>query len=143
MELKNKKITPYATAVLTSAMRTFRALLCYVNQRLLKITQETWKYGGTLADGHQEVLEDNEKKFYIDYKNMIYDYQNSLPVDLDLFTDLEPPKDLIIEVRVLDDCGEIVTKDGSTLTLEKGTSVSARRCDVEQLIRQNLVVQTK
>ena len=36
-----------------------------------------------------------------------------------MLTDVEPPRDILIEIRVLEDCGEIFTTDGKVLKLEK------------------------
>ena len=143
MELKDKKVSPYATAVLTTLMRTYRCVLGYINHRLLKIKGLFWRAGGVINETDQQFLSDNEKAFYIEYKKLIFDYQNSFPIELDLFRDLEPPRDLNIEIRVLEDCGEIVTSSGEILALEKGVSLLVRRCDVEHLIKQNLVIQTR
>ena len=60
-----------------------------------------------------------------------------------MFTDLEPPRDIYIEIRVLENCGEVITNDGKILKLEKNSTLLVRRCDVEHLLRQNFVVQTK
>ena len=75
---------------------------------------------------------------------MITDYENSFPeeIGMNLLIDLEPPKDLMIEIRVLEDIGEIVTGSG-VLDLRKNSTFLVRRCDVEGLLRQNKIVQTK
>ena len=51
---------------------------------------------------------------------------------------LQPPKEMCIEVRVLADCGEVMTDQGP-VNLEKGTNHFLRRADVEGLIRQGLL----
>ena len=53
-----------------------------------------------------------------------------------------PPKDLYIEVRVLEDCGEVLTETG-TILLEKNTTHYVLRSDIEHLIRQGLLEQIK
>ena len=143
VDLKEKKYTPYGTAVMTTLMRVYRCILGYINHRLLKIKSMFWKSGGFISDHDQQFMSDNEKTFYMEYRKSIFAYQNSFPIDLDLFKDMEPPKDLKIEIRVLEDCGEIVTSSGEVLTLEKGVSLLVRRCDVEHLIKQNMVIQTR
>lgn len=50
----------------------------------------------------------------------------------------QPPKEMCIEVRVLADCGEVMTDQGP-VNLEKGTNHFLRRADVEGLIRQGLL----
>ena len=44
----------------------------------------------------------------------------------------------MIEVRVLKDCGEILTESGPVV-LQKNTYHYLRRTDIEHLIRQNFV----
>ena len=55
-------------------------------------------------------------------------------IDVDLTANLEPPKDLMIEIRVLVNCGEIITENGP-VSLDGGSTHYLRRSDVEHLIR--------
>jgi len=48
---------------------------------------------------------------------------------------MDPPEDLFIEIRVLEDCGELVTSNGNTLKLEKNSVLMVWRCDVEHLLK--------
>ena len=59
---------------------------------------------------------------------------------VDLFADMQPPKDLMIEVRALEDCGEIMTETGA-INLTKNSTHFVRRADVQHLIRQNMLRQ--
>ena len=43
---------------------------------------------------------------------------------------MEPPKDLYVEIRVINDCGEIITQDG-IVNLEKNTIHFLRKADVK------------
>ena len=52
----------------------------------------------------------------------------------DLFKDLEPPIDRYIEVRVLKDCGEIITSDGDIVKLTLNSLHFMKRTDVIFLI---------
>ena len=54
--------------------------------------------------------------------------------------DMNPPKELHIEVRVKEDCGEIFTDTG-VVSLKKNTTHFLRRSDVEHLIRQDVLEQ--
>lgn len=51
---------------------------------------------------------------------------------------MSPPKDLYIEIRVLQSCGEVATENG-VLQLDQGTTHFLRQSDVEHLIRQGMV----
>ena len=140
--MAQRKKTVYLIVVTCTINRLFRIILSYLNERLCRIRNEFWKTGG---DSHHinEFLDQSEKDFFFQYKNNISVYQNSFPIDLNLITDLEPPQDLYIEIRVLEDCGEILTTKGETLLLERNSTLLVRRCDVEHLLKQNMVIQTK
>ena len=84
----------------------------------------------------------SEKSFYLGYKKAILEYEDTFPIDIDLYKDLEPPRDLFIQILVLENCGELMTANGDRLNLEKGVTLSVRRGDVEHLMHQNYVVQT-
>lgn len=61
-------------------------------------------------------------------------------MDLDLTSDLQPPKDLYLEVRVLKDIRELYTESGP-INLELNSTHYLRRSDVEHLIRQGHLMQ--
>jgi GINS complex subunit 1 len=63
-------------------------------------------------------------------------------VDLDLLQDMEPPKNIFIEIIVLEEVGTIVTDSGNVLNLHKNSTMLVRKSDVEGLIRQHLVMPT-
>ena len=77
-----------------------------------------------------------ESEFFSDYNKGLGAYMDA--VGMDLSTDLHPPKELYIEVRCLEDIGEIATEEG-TINLEKDSQHFVRRSDVEPLIRQGLL----
>jgi GINS complex subunit 1 len=54
--------------------------------------------------------------------------------------DVSPPKELMVEIRVLQDCGEIFT-DSGPVNLERNTTHYLKRSDIESFIRQGLVEQ--
>ena len=55
--------------------------------------------------------------------------------------DLEPPKNLYVEVRVIKDCGMTTLPESGDVYLEKNTIHFLRRSDVETLARQEIVEQ--
>ncbi len=59
-----------------------------------------------------------------------------------LSQDQEPPRDLHVEVRVLEDCGELMTDLGA-VRLERDTTHYLRRVDVAQHIRRGDLQQTE
>lgn len=80
-------------------------------------------------------MNENEKDFIIQYKKNVNKFQDSFPIQIDLMTDQEPPQDLYIEIRVLEDCGQMITSTGETLKLDKNSTHSVRRQDVEHLLK--------
>ena len=55
---------------------------------------------------------------------------------------MEPPKDLYVQVRVLQDIKELCTENG-TVNLEMNSTHFLRRSDVEHLIRQGSLQQLR
>ena len=55
--------------------------------------------------------------------------------------DLQPPKQLYVEVHVLEDYGDIMTSSGSVM-LKKDEYLLLKRSDVEHLIRQGVLAET-
>jgi len=141
-ELRSSYKSSYLTTLQTLIVRLKRCLLIYLNTRLEKTEEEWWSAGGAITKENQDFLSTDEKQYITKYKMMIQEYGRSQPLQLDLLRDLEPPKDLFVEVRVLKDCGEIVTSDGNTVHLEENTTHFLRRTDVEPLVRQGLIIYT-
>jgi GINS complex subunit 1 len=113
--------------------RNKRCALTYVEHRANTIKKLRWDLGPLFPSDVQANLSHREASFLADYDKLITEYNKASGVDVT--ADLVPPKDLLIQVRVLKDCGEIMTETGA-VTLEKGTTHSLRRRDIEQLVRQ-------
>ncbi|EGD73620.1 hypothetical protein PTSG_05328 [Salpingoeca rosetta] len=71
------------------------------------------------------------------YNNLLSKYMNDL--DIDLTRNLTPPKELDVQVRVLEDAGELDTETGEVISLTRGSEHLLRRADAEQLIRQGVL----
>lgn len=89
----------------------------------------------------QDTLSVREKEYFMQYNSLLTEY-NSM-IGLDLTADLEvvfmrwpslrrtllttctyylqPPKDLLIEVRVIKDCGGKIMTDSGPVSLDKGS----------------------
>ncbi|KAJ0399549.1 hypothetical protein P43SY_006095 [Pythium insidiosum] len=108
--------------------------------RLDKIKNLRWETG-TIIPAHLAAnMSQKETQFFHGYDQLLTDYMADF--ELDLTADATPPKDLFVEVRVLKDCGEIMTENG-LVNLEVNSTHFLRRVDVEQLIRQGLLEQIK
>lgn len=119
--------------------RNIRYMDSYIEHRRTAIRKLRWETGMILSDSvRQEILSQQENEYFNAYSNLVVEY--SQKVGLDLTYDLEPPKDLLIEISVLQDCGTIMT-DRGPISLNKGSRNFLRRTEVEQLIREGMVKQ--
>ena len=119
---------------LTTIARNKRCLLAYHQYRWEKIQALIWERGGCFPRELLPKLSDLEVQSMNKYLSLTAQYQQKL--DLLLFCDLQPPKDLFIEARVVQPTGEIFTVSGP-MTLQQGSTIYVRRSEVETLIRQN------
>lgn len=119
-----------------SIARNKRCVLAYLMNRLRRIQTYRWEAGTVAAVHLGENMSAQESAFLAQYNKLLGAYCDS--VELDLTADAQPPKDLYIEVRVLADCGSVVT-DSGPVTLKPGTAHFLKRMDVEPLIRRGLL----
>jgi GINS complex subunit 1 len=121
--------------------RNKRCLLAYHAFRMDKL-KELRREGATsvLAPHHRALLSESEQDFYAQYDTLMS--HQSVAVDLDLSSHINPPEDDFIEVRVAQPgVGRITTEDGGSVLLEHGTTHFLRRGDVEHLIRRGVLHQ--
>lgn len=117
--------------------RNRRYLLSYLNHRLEKIRRLRWEAGAVLPERIQhDTISSRENDYFINYSKIVGEYMTN--IDLDLTSDVEPPKELLIEIRVKKSCGEIMTENGP-IKLDKGSTHFLKRSDVEHLIRQGVI----
>lgn len=121
-------------------LRNKRCLIAYIYNRVEKIKALRWEAGSVIPAPLAQNLCPREVQFFNAYDQLLTDYMADF--ELDLSADMKPPKDLYIEVRVLRDCGEVMTENG-LVNLEAHSQHFLRRVDVEQLIRQGLLEQIK
>ncbi|KAI9029949.1 hypothetical protein CLU79DRAFT_733380 [Phycomyces nitens] len=120
--------------------RNKRVLFAYHRQRMEKLKELSWDVG--IQSKYQREINSclgpNEQKFLDEYTDIVNSYKQNF-YELDLGgnggVDLEPPTDLIIEVRVIKDAGELITESGRVLNISKGNQFYVRRTDVEGLIK--------
>jgi len=144
--------------------RNKRCLLAYHKVRINKIENLCWtgtdisewnrvpsEIAGDVIDENQskeggmgtvngEVgnsLSPEEEEFARQYSDLLAAYKGQW-TDIDLTGSLEPPRDLFIDVRVLQDAGEIQTEYGA-ITLTKNSQFYVRQGDVERLVAQGFL----
>ncbi|KAI8866595.1 DNA replication complex GINS protein PSF1 [Ramicandelaber brevisporus] len=138
-------------AVLESVIRrNKRVLLAYHRQRLAKLEESYWQSGGTImstasgdVNGKSGISSDAvtapESVYLNEYAKLIQDYKSPYANVIDLTADIiNPPHELFVEVRVMQDCGDIQTENG-IVSLRKDTQHYLRRTDIERLIQQGLL----
>lgn len=116
-----------------SIQRNKRCALAYLQNRLQRIISYRWAAGPSTSARLGDNLSGQEQVFLNKYNALLGAYSDA--VNLDLTADAQPPRDLYVEVRVLSDCGSVLT-DSGPVALKPGTAHFLKRADVEHLIRQ-------
>lgn len=137
-----------------SMRRNKRCLLAYERLRASKIQEFAWLnidpteddlgqnalflandiYANYTTQLSTNNLSHAEDEYYKNYRDLLMNYKSSF-ADLDILGDLEPPKNIFIDVRVLKNGGEVQTEYGS-FNLIKDSQFFVRKSDVERLIQQ-------
>eukprot|EP00979_Chaetoceros_neogracilis_P015515 scaffold6044_cov237-Chaetoceros_neogracile.AAC.1 len=124
-----------------SIRRNKRCLLAYHAYRLEKLKRLRWDTAAALPSHIKSLLSEAEVDFYMDYDKLVSRFNEGLG-GLDLNSNLQPPEEDLIEVRVVKaGLGTIVTDYGGEVSLELGTTHFLSRGDVEHLIRQGALQQ--
>lgn len=119
-----------------SLMRNKRCLMAYVYNRAEIIRNLRWKIGPVLPQEIHEKLSYSEEEYFKNHSTALESYMSEL--ELDLTVDMVPPKDPYIQVRVLDDIGEVLLSDQSA-NLARHSMHFLKRIDAEQFISQGLM----
>jgi len=121
--------------------RNKRCLLAYINDRATKITEMRWQFGPVLPPEVRSQLCEPELTFFNQYNKDMAAYMRAIGdgAGIDLTTDQSPPKSLHVEVRCLQDYGELETDDGTVIVLKKNTQHFLPRNQCEPLIRQGIL----
>ncbi|KAK3811987.1 MAG: subunit of the GINS complex [Benniella sp.] len=126
----------------TPLQRNKRILMAYHHQRLEKIKEFAWVFNA-IPEGSRRLLSPDEIIFFNEYEKQCRNKYSNLSefgeIDLGLGM-ISPPKEVFITVRVLKDCGDIVTESGATLSLKKNSEHFVKRGDVERLINQGYLL---
>ncbi|KAI4385901.1 hypothetical protein MLD38_003889 [Melastoma candidum] len=119
-----------------SLTRNKRCLMAYMYNRAEVIRSLRWKLGRVLPEEISKKLSSSEKEYLKGYSASLDAYMND--INLDLTVDMVPPKDPYIQVRVLDDIGEVVLTDCSA-NLARYSMHFLKRTDAEPYISQGLM----
>lgn len=120
--------------------RNQRCLLVYAYNRLLQVKNIRWEIGSILPEDFRLNLCEQEVQWFHRYNKTLASYMRTIgdgTIDLTHYT--SPPKTLYIEVRCLQDYGELETEDGTVIQLKRGSQHHLLRSQCEQLIRQGIL----
>lgn len=140
-----------------AARRNKRCLLAYLHSRLGGIKERWWDAGGALAyllspaasanvsadvdaPDLRSALSPQELDFMRGYNSLVLDYKSDFLDVLDLAAPIDrPPGELMVDVRVLKDAGEVVLEGGERVEFIKGDRFRLERSQVERLIVQSFL----
>ncbi|CAL1297177.1 unnamed protein product [Larinioides sclopetarius] len=121
-------------------LRNRRCILAYLFNRLQMIRDIRWGFGAILPPDVRSCLSESEVNWFTSYSRNIVNYMSAIGGSgLDLFTNMQPPKSLFIQVRCLCDYGDFETSDGNTVVLTKNSTHFLQRTDCEKLIHQGVL----
>lgn len=122
-----------------AVLRNKRALLVYLNERMSRVRALRWEVGTALPEVVGENMSPSERSFFTQYSALVNKYQGRRGgVGLNLTLDPTPPRDHKVQVRVLEDYGEIVTRDG-TVDLSRNTVHLLWRDEAQPLITEGVL----
>jgi len=123
--------------------RNKRCLLAYINDRAKKINEMRWQFGPVLPSEIRSQMCETELAYFNQYNKDLATYMRSVGdgSGIDLTIDQAPPKSLYIEVKCLQDYGEMETEEGNIIMLRKNTQHFLPRTQCEPLIRQGILEQ--
>lgn len=116
--------------------RNKRCLLAHENLRASRLDQAVWAEQELSAETMSN-LSAPEQVYLREYTELVSDYKGEW-TEVDLTGSLDPPKEIYVEVRVLQDAGEVQTEYG-VFNLTKDSQFFVRQADVQRLIQQGFV----
>lgn len=114
--------------------RNKRCLIAYHHHRLRKIEARLW---AEKEITEMASLSPHEQQYVRQFSELLVHVKDSWE-EIDLTGAMDPPTDIYVEVRCLQDAGEIQTEYG-VFDLSKNSQFYVKRSDVQRLIQQGLV----
>ncbi len=121
--------------------RNKRCLAAYVNHRAERVCEMRWQFGAVLPPEVKQQLCEREAALFKKYSRDLAAYMRSVGdgAGMDLMSDLHPLKSLYVEVRCVQDYGEMETDEGDVIVLKRDTQHFLPRALCEPLIRQGVL----
>ncbi|KAI9468048.1 DNA replication protein psf1 [Coemansia sp. RSA 989] len=142
-QMERENVNGQTSLYMLTVGRNKRCLLAYHHRRMEFIRSLLWTLHlapSLVPPSVSARLSPEEQNFAREYARLNSTYRDAVeeqlcPTDsLDWTASGElPPRDIFIEVRVVRDCGEIVTESG-VVNLQAGTQHYLRRSDIEHLL---------
>eukprot|EP01094_Clydonella_sp_ATCC50884_P015372 TRINITY_DN25970_c0_g1_i1.p1 TRINITY_DN25970_c0_g1~~TRINITY_DN25970_c0_g1_i1.p1 ORF type:complete len:220 (+),score=55.93 TRINITY_DN25970_c0_g1_i1:69-662(+) len=120
--------------------RNKRIVVAYLVERLRRVRSIRWEHGALMPEATRDAMTEGESDFLTAYQGLLLDFSTDMGVDLTGQL-TEPPRDLFIEVRALESCGEIWTGAGP-IHIEKNNTYLLRKSDVEDLLHRGILERT-
>lgn len=107
----------------------------------MRIKALRWEFGPVIPNDIKDNMCDPEITFYKSYSKLMNNYMKSIGngYSLDITSDIRPPKSLYIEVRCLEDFGDLELDDDEVLHLKKHSIHYLPRSQAEPLIRRGIL----
>ena len=102
-----------------------------------------WETGKSMPAHTKEKLHPAEIQYFRKYGESLDKLSQDLfeTNNMDLTVDMAPPKDLYIEVRILQACGKITLPESGEVDLVKNSTYNLRRSDVDHLVKQGIMAE--
>ncbi|CAI2382220.1 unnamed protein product [Moneuplotes crassus] len=122
--------------------RSKRVLYAYHDERCNRLERYFWRHGNELSESFQTNASKQETDYFKNYINLIEEYsQNAVECNLDITTTMEPPRELLAKLRVIEDIGEVYLPDVGSVNLEKNSVHYLKKADVEQFIKAGKLIE--
>ena len=99
------------TIKLAFLQRRKKCILAYQRERLNRYKELLWLSGATtsstLPEKSHQAASPQELIFIKEYQELVSTWKG-LWLDIDVGASITPPKDVFIEIRVIQDCGEVI-----------------------------------
>ena len=107
-----------------------------------QIENLTWNMTGELPEHIENKLDEKDKIYYQKYNQLINRYSNMISEsDFNLTKDYTPAKDIIVEVRALEDIRNVKVDGGKKkLNLIKNHTYTLKKFDIEHYLRRGMLV---
>ena len=115
--------------------------ICREN-RMKQIENLTWKMTGELPEHIENKLDEKDKIYYQKYNQLINRYSKTISEsEFNLTKDYVPVKDIIVEVRALENIKNVPIDSGKKkLNLIKNHTYTLRKYDIEHYLRRGMLV---